>query len=140
MAERFMVTGADGCVGAWVTRLLLDEGAEVIGFDLGTDDRRHQLVSSGAPLSFQRVTGDIADASVVSDALAGTDRIIHLAALQVPFCRADPNVGAKVNLVGTINVFEAARTLGIETVVYASSVAVYGSAEDYPGSSRFRSE
>ena len=132
MAERFVVTGADGCVGAWVTRLLLDEGAEVIGFDLGTDDRRHQLVSGGAPLSFQRVTGDISDASMVSDALAGADRIIHLAALQVPSCRADPNLGARVNLVGTINVFEAARAHGIETVAYASSVAVYGSAEDYP--------
>ena len=131
MAERFIVTGADGCLGAWTVRLLLDQGADVVVFDLGANDRRHHLVSGGAPLEFRRVVGDITDRAAVIDAMAGADRIIHLAALQVPFCRADPSGGASVNVVGTVNVFEAALEHRIEPVVYASSIAVYGTADDY---------
>ena len=132
MAERFFVTGADGCWGAWVVRALLDEGAHVMAFDIGAEDRRHLLVSGGRPLGFERVIGDITDADSVRDAMAGADRVIHLAALQVPLCRADPSGGASVNVVGTVNVFEAALAHRIEPVVYASSIAVYGADDDYP--------
>jgi nucleoside-diphosphate-sugar epimerase len=59
-------------------------------------------------------------------------RVIHLAGLQVPTCRADPRLGALVNVVGTVNVFEAARLSGgrVKRVVYASSAAVFGARED----------
>ncbi len=127
MAERFVVTGADGCLGAWVVRRLLDDGASVTAFDLGAEDHRHRLVSDGAPLAYQRVAGDITDAGAVMEAFADADRVIHFAALQVPACRADPSLGALVNVVGPVNVFEAARIHRIEPVVYASSIAVYGS-------------
>jgi nucleoside-diphosphate-sugar epimerase len=56
--------------------------------------------------------------------------VIHLAGLQVPSCQADPAAGALVNVVGTLNVFEAARLTGAERVVYASSAAVFGQSED----------
>jgi nucleoside-diphosphate-sugar epimerase len=59
--------------------------------------------------------------------------VIHLAALQVPFCKADPVAGAKVNVVGTVNVFEAARRLGIARIAYASSIAAYGAMDDGHG-------
>ena len=132
MAERFLVTGADGCIGAWTVRLLLDEGAEVTTFDIGANDNRHRLVSGGAPLSFHRIIGDIVDRSAVVEAMAGVDRVIHLAALQVPFCKADPSGGAAVNVQGTVNVFEAAVEHGIAPVAYASSAAVYGPVDLYP--------
>ena len=132
MAERFFVTGADGCLGAWVVRALVDEGARVTAFDVGAHDHRHRLVSGGRPPGFERVVGDITDPGAVRDAMAGTDRVIHLAALQVPLCRADPSRGAAVNVAGTVNVFEAAAAHRIEPVVYASSIAVYGAADDYP--------
>ena len=51
--------------------------------------------------------------------------IIHLAALQVPFCKADPAAGAKANVVGTVNVFEAARSRGLKRLAYASSIAAH---------------
>ena len=62
----------------------------------------------------QGFTGDIADTAAVNNAVekSGAKAIIHLAALQVPFCKADPIAGAKVNVVGTINIFEAARKFG----------------------------
>ncbi len=132
VSERFFVTGADGCIGAWVVRHLLEQNSDVVAFDLGADDRRHQLVCDGAPLSFRRVRGDITDSDAVYAAMAGADRVIHLAALQVPFCRADPSRGAAVNVTGTVNIFEAAVAHGIETVAYASSIAVYGAADAYP--------
>ncbi len=132
MAEHFLVTGADGCIGAWTVRLLLDEGAEVATFDLGANDNRHRLIAGGARLDFRRVVGDIVDRSAVVDAMAGVDRVIHLAALQVPFCRADPSAGAAVNVQGTVNVFEAAVEHGISPVAYASSAAIYGPPELYP--------
>ncbi len=129
--ERVFVTGADGCLGAWVVRQLLDAGDEVVVFDLGTNDARHQLVARGRPLDFTRVVGDVTDGDTVTAAMAGADRVIHLAALQVPFCRDNPSLGAAVNVVGTVNVFEAALANGIAPVVYASSVAVFGAPEDY---------
>jgi UDP-glucuronate 4-epimerase len=58
--------------------------------------------------------------------------LIHLAALQVPFCKATPVLGAQVNVVGTVNIFQAAKRCGIKQVVYASSIAVYGTSEEYP--------
>jgi nucleoside-diphosphate-sugar epimerase len=57
--------------------------------------------------------------------------IVHLAALQVPFCKADPVLGAKVNVVGTVNVLEAARKLGIQRITYASSIAAHGAMEGH---------
>ncbi|MYJ81942.1 MAG: NAD-dependent epimerase/dehydratase family protein [Acidimicrobiaceae bacterium] len=84
MTEHFLVTGADGCVGAWTVRLLLDEGAEVTAFDVGANDSRHRLVAEGAPFNFRRVIGDITDRAEVVDTMAGADRVVHLAALQGP--------------------------------------------------------
>ena len=57
--------------------------------------------------------------------------MIHLAALQVPFCRADPSLGARVNVVGTVNVLEAAARRELGRVVYASSVAAYDALDDH---------
>jgi nucleoside-diphosphate-sugar epimerase len=78
------------------------------------------------------ITGDITDAATVQSALreSGADRVIHLAGLQVPTCRVDPVAGALVNVIGTLNVFEAAKTIGSKRVVYASSAAVYGMNDD----------
>lgn len=131
MGELVLVTGADGCIGAWVVRRLLDAGDRVRVFDLGTDNHRHELVARGAVLDFERVIGDITDRSAVVAAMEGVDRVIHLAALQIPFCRADPSLGAAVNVVGTVNIFEAALEHGVAPVVYASSIAVYGAPDDY---------
>ena len=80
------------------------------------------------------VTGDITDGTIVRSTLqeSGATRVIHLAGLQVPTCKVDPIAGAMVNVVGTLNVFEAVRQLGLKGVVYASSAAVYGFSEDEP--------
>jgi len=133
-----LVTGGLGCIGAWVVRNLVREGIPVSIFDLATTSHRLELILTAEEI--QRVsfiTGDISSLEAVQSALqtSQANRIIHLAALQVPFCKADPSLGARVNVVGTVNVFEAARQAGLGQVVYASSVAVYGLSEDYPAGS-----
>jgi nucleoside-diphosphate-sugar epimerase len=103
-------------------------------FDLGGSTHRLKLLMDDAELEqVQLIQGDITDLAAVERAVAdsGATQIIHLAALQVPFCRADPSLGARVNVVGTVNMFEAAKRAGIKRLIYASSIAVYGRSEDY---------
>lgn len=130
-----LVTGAAGCLGAWTVKHLLEAGHMPVAFDLATDYRRlRALIGPGALDAVTSVRGDITDRAQVEAAVLdhGVERIVHLAALQVPFCRADPSLGAAVNVQGTVHVFEAARAAGISHVAFASSIAVYGSAADYP--------
>ena len=111
--ERFLVTGALGCIGAWTVRELVREGTPVVAFDLGSEPRRlAQIIDARRARRRSRSSaGDITDLAALERALDehGITNVIHLAALQVPFCRADPPLGAAVNVVGTVNVFEAVR-------------------------------
>ena len=136
MSDRYLVTGALGCIGAWVVSNLVAEGTPVTVFDVATEPRRLRLLLTPEQLArVSFVAGDITDLPAFERALDehAITHLIHLAALQVPFCRADPPLGARVNVVGTVNVFEAVkRRQQISKVVYASSVAVYDTAEAYP--------
>jgi UDP-glucuronate 4-epimerase len=132
--DRFLVTGALGCIGAWTVRELVREGTPVVAFDLAADPRRLRLIMSPEELAAVTfATGDITDLATVEGLLDehGISHIVHLAALQIPFCRADPPLGARVNVVGTINVFEAARRRleQIRGLVYTSSIAVFDMAD-----------
>jgi nucleoside-diphosphate-sugar epimerase len=129
MTERWLVTGALGCIGAWTAVTLVREGARVAAFDLGDDLHRLRLVASPQEIDgIDFVRGDITDLATVERVLDENEitHVVHLAALQVPFVRENPVLGAQVNVTGTVNVFEAARLHGIATpVAYASSAAVY---------------
>jgi UDP-glucuronate 4-epimerase len=132
--EHFLVTGALGCIGAWTVRQLVREGVPVVAFDLGRDSRRLALVMPPEDLS--RVTfveGDITNLTAVERAIDEHDitNVIHLAALQVPFCRADPPRGAAVNVTGTVNVFEAVarRSSAMAQVVYTGSIGMYSPSD-----------
>lgn len=131
MTDRYLVTGANGCIGAWVLHHLTLAGADVIAFDLQPDEHRHRLVNRGKIPEVEWRWGDLTKAEDVRRAALGAARIIHLAALQIPFCRANPAAGAAVNVVGTVHIFEAAKELGISQIAQASSIAVYGAASDY---------
>ncbi len=128
--ERFLVTGALGCIGAWVVKRLVDEGTSVWTYDLGTSSHRLLLIMDDEALAkVHFVQGDITDFDAFDRVVAdnGITHIIHLAALQVPFVRAQPVLGAKVNLVGMSVVLESAKRHSeqIEGLTYASSAGVY---------------
>ena len=133
MSETYFITGAQGCIGSWIVKTLAERGDSPLVFDRSDDTRRLSAIMDPADLERVRfVTGDITDGPAVLSALkeSAAQRVIHLAGLQVPTCKADPVAGALVNVVGTINMFEAARTLGVKGIVYASSAAVYGMDEE----------
>jgi UDP-glucuronate 4-epimerase len=134
---RTLVTGALGCLGAWTLKALLDDGEEPVGYDLGVDDSRLRLVlTDDERARVTLVSGDVADGDALGRALDehGITHVVHLAALQVPFCRADPARGARVNVLGTVVVFEAvkARLARIPGIAFASSTAVYNASDPSP--------
>src|SRR5215475_11699087 len=133
MAEKYFITGAQGCIGSWIVKALVERGDTAVVFDRSDDARRLMAIMDDNYLQRVRfMLGDITDRSNVFSALesSGAQTVIHLAGLQVPTCKADPVTGAIVNVVGTLNVFEAVKALGIRGVVYASSAAVYGMNDD----------
>ena len=137
-SEVALVTGALGCLGAWVARAFLDEGTSVVAYDLRIDDpHRLRLVlgteDAAAVALEQGDVTDVARLGAVLDAHSVT-RVVHLAGLQVPFCRANPALGSRVNVEGTVAVFEAVKSRldRIPGVVLASSAAVYGPDDPSP--------
>lgn len=132
--ERFLVTGGTGCIGSWVVRRLVREGTPVTVLAAsGRMDRLELILTERELAAVEVVRGDVNDVDALEAACraSGVTSIVHLAALQLPFCAADPIAGARVNVQGTASVFELARRLGIGRVVYASSAAVFGPKTDY---------
>src|SRR3954454_18350882 len=134
---RFLVTGAYGCIGAWVAAELVADGRPVVTFDLSTEPRRLRLLlDADAVADIPHVAGDITDLDALGRTIDehGVTHVIHLAALQVPFCRAAPPLGARVNVLGTVNVFEAAKARPhLAPITYASSIAAFDAAGTMAG-------
>jgi UDP-glucuronate 4-epimerase len=136
-SEKFLVTGAFGCIGAWIVRRLVSEGAAVWAYDLPVRPHRLHLVMSEDQLrSVHYVHGDITEPDNFERAVVdnGITHVVHLAALQIPFVKSDPIRGAMVNVVGTTVVFETVKRHSnqVRGLSYASSAGVYGPAEAYP--------
>jgi nucleoside-diphosphate-sugar epimerase len=128
------MTGGYGCIGSWVARELVAHGEEVWIYDLREDTHRlDMLLDADERSRVHFIAGDVSDPEAVDRAVAGVGatHLLHLAGLQTPPCRANPALGARVNVIGTLAVFEAAvrRKGQVERVVYASSAAVHGPAD-----------
>jgi nucleoside-diphosphate-sugar epimerase len=138
---RVLITGGYGFIGAWIARNLLADQADVFVYDLKEEPRRLRLILPDEQVRKVRfVPGNVTDLKTLTAALTEhrISHVIHLAGLQVPTCRADPLLGAKVNVLGTLAVFEAVKALGdqVKRVVYASSAAVFGGPDKYPPGSQ----
>ncbi len=134
--KKFLITGAKGFIGAWTAKNLIARGDRPCILDLDTESHRLKaLLSTEQMRAFTFIPGDVTRFEDVERAVAenGITHIIHFAALQVPSCAANPRQGAMVNVLGTLNVFEAARARAgvVKKVVYASSAAVFGPEELY---------
>jgi len=133
--ETFLVTGAMGCLGTWVLRNLLDQKANIIATDLSTTPERAHLVMTREEIDCVNwQTLDVTDTDAVQKTVAdnGISHIVHLAGLQIPFCKANPAAGSAVNVTGTVNMFEAARRNQVKGLCYASSLAALGPDSCYP--------
>ena len=128
--SKVLVTGGAGFIGSNLTRLLLDEGREVTIYDnLSSGYRRNVEALPGARF----VEGDVRDAARLSDAMRGADTVFHLAA-SVGNTRSieHPFEDSEINLIGTLRVLEAARTLGVRKVVFSSSAGIFGELKFLP--------
>ncbi|HEU0292944.1 MAG TPA: NAD-dependent epimerase/dehydratase family protein [Anaerolineales bacterium] len=117
---RILVTGANGHIGANVVRSLLKHGYEVVPFVRTTSDLRGL-----APLNLTYAYGDVMDESSLLAATEGCDAIIHTAAVYRYWAK-DPDEIMKPALVGTRNMFNAAKKTGIKRIIYTSSVWAVG--------------
>jgi nucleoside-diphosphate-sugar epimerase len=127
LVERVLITGGSGFIGAWVVKRLAARGIEARIFDINPN-RTMVAEIAGEQLARELDwrTGDIRITDDVAKAGEGCDGVIHMAGVLTPACRANPVRGAEINLIGTLNVFEAAKKHGFPAVVYASSAGVYG--------------
>jgi len=133
---RFLITGAKGFIGAWIVKSLVERGDQPVAFDLDAEAHRLQaLLSNDQMARVQFVQGDVTSLEALDRCVTahGITHLIHLAAFQVPACAVNPILGAKVNVIGTLNVFEVGRRRRdlVKRIVYASSAAVFGPEEFY---------
>lgn len=133
---RFLITGAKGFIGSWIVKNLVARGNYPCIFDTDRDQHRlRALLREDQVESISYCHGDITRMEELERVVVdrGITHIVHLAALQVPACAANPVLGAQVNVLGTLNVFEVARRHKnqVKRIVYASSAAVFGPEEFY---------
>lgn len=129
-----LVTGAAGFIGSHLVERLLAEGARVRAF-VHYNARSHwgHLEALGAPAGLEIFPGDIADPASVRRATEGCDTVFHLAALiAIPYSYVAPHSYVQTNVVGTLNVLEAARHVGVRRVVHTSTSETYGTARYVP--------
>ncbi len=121
--NRVLVTGGAGFVGANLVRHLLAADVKITVLDNFSIGSRENL----AGLDLDIIEGDILDTELVKEAAAGHDGIVHLAAQTgVPGSIEDPRRDCEVNVIGTLNMLEAARLNSVRRFVFASSNAPLG--------------
>jgi UDP-glucose 4-epimerase len=118
-----LVTGGTGVVGSWVTRQLLNRGGRVVTYSRNPDITLIRDIAERVNI----VTGDVMDLPSLVHTIQhyGVERIIHMSALLIPHLEANPFMGYRVNVDGTMNVLEAAKLMDIRRVVFVSSKSVY---------------
>jgi UDP-glucose 4-epimerase len=131
---RILVTGGCGLIGSTTIDLLLREHRpeKIVILD---NLARGSLANVEAALKDPRVSlvrGDVRDADAVRRATEGMDAVIHMAALRITACAADPREAMQVMCDGSFNVVNAAHHAGVKKVVAASSASVYGLADQFP--------
>lgn len=129
-----LVTGGAGMIGSSTVELLLRKYSPariVVLDDLVRGSMSNLMQANDDPrLSFIR--GDICDADTVARVMEGVDAVIHMAALRITACAADPRRAMQVMCDGSFNVVHAAHEAGVKKVVAASSASVYGLAQAFP--------
>lgn len=127
MKKKILITGGAGFVGSHLAQKLSKEDVQIIVFDnlsFGTE----LAIPKASNVVFYK--GDIRNKEDLRDALKGVDVIIHLAAIvSVAVCEKYPKLCYENNVIGTKNIFEIGKELGISKIIYASSAAVYGNLE-----------
>ena len=129
-----LVTGGAGLVGSATVDLLLrsHNPARVIVFDNLSRGSRANVESAIRDSRVELLERDIRNQAAVEAAISGADAVLHLAALRITTCAAEPREAFEVMCAGTYNVVEAAQRAGVRRLVAASTASVYGMADHFP--------
>ena len=146
--KRIFVTGTAGFIGFHLSKLLLDEGYAVGGYDGMTDyydvrlkERRHAMLRQNE--RFTATEAMLEDGAALGAAVAAfkPDAVVHLAAQAgVRYSLENPRAYIDSNVTGTLNVMEAARAAGVRHLLMASTSSVYGANEDMPFDERQKAD
>jgi NAD dependent epimerase/dehydratase len=135
-SKSILVTGAGGFIGSHLVERLVSQGAKVRAFVRYTsrdDPGLLVFLSEEVRSDIELIPGDLRDHHAVREAVEGINFVFHLGALiSIPYSYEHPFETAQVNLMGTLNVLQACRELGVKRLVHTSSSEVYGTAQHVP--------
>ena len=135
--ELVFVSGADGFIGSHLTEALVNSGRYRVRAlaQYNSQNSLGWLDSSPALSSpnLEVIAGDIRDHGFIAGALAGADSVMHLAALiAIPHSYSSPESYVQTNVLGTLNLLEAARSNGVKRFIHTSTSETYGTARTVP--------
>jgi nucleoside-diphosphate-sugar epimerase len=131
--NNYLVTGGAGFIGSNIVKELLQKEQKVRVLDNFATGKRENLFEFKSNPDFELIEGDLRSFHVVRTAVKGMDYILHQGALpSVPRSIHDPLTTNDVNILGTLNILEAAKEFGVKRVVYASSSSIYGDNKTLP--------
>jgi len=136
MANKVLVTGADGFIGSHLVETLVRNGYDVRALAYYNSFNSWGWLDSIADDvagHFEVVAGDIRDPNGVDAVVAGCNRVLHLAALiAIPYSYQSPDAYIQTNITGTLNILQAGRRHDVEHTVCTSTSETYGTAQFVP--------
>ncbi|HON17661.1 MAG TPA: SDR family oxidoreductase [Salinivirgaceae bacterium] len=131
--KKILVTGGAGFIGSNLVDRLLNIGCKVIVVDNFITGKSENIEHLKSNPHFALIEGDIRDFKVCKEAVKGVELIFHQAALgSVPRSIENPVLTTEINILGTVNILEAARKASIKRVVFAASSSTYGDSQALP--------
>lgn len=131
--KRVCITGGAGFIGSSLADRLSLAGVEVVLVDNFTTGRREFVAEALRRENVSLVEGDVLDATVLVDALAGCDWVFHLQAnADIRHGLEHPRVDLEQNTIATANVLEAMRVCGVRRIAFSSTGPVYGEPDVFP--------
>jgi len=129
--KNIIIFGGTGFLGSWIVKNFIKRDYKVTIFDLKIETELLKKLIGKDIEKIKFLKGDVTNYEEVLEATVNMDHVVNLAGLMTPDCSRNPSLGAEVNVLGSINVFEATKARGIKFVVYASSAGVFGEKDKY---------
>jgi NAD dependent epimerase/dehydratase len=132
--KKILVTGADGFIGSHLTELLLEKGCKVRALSYyNSFNYWGWLEDIPQNTNLEVVSGDIRDPFYCKEITKGIDIVMHLAALiAIPYSYVAPNSYVDTNVIGTLNICQAAKENNVKRIIHTSTSEVYGTAQYVP--------
>ncbi|MDC1356496.1 NAD(P)-dependent oxidoreductase [Pseudomonadota bacterium] len=129
--KNIIIFGGTGFLGSWIVKNFVKRDYKVTIFDLKIETELLKKLIGKDIEKIKFLKGDVTNYEEVLEATVNMDHVVNLAGLMTPDCSRNPSLGAEVNVLGSINVFEATKARGIKFIVYASSAGVFGEKDKY---------